>query len=144
MKNKLLILLLGLLGFGCSDNSNGFPDDIPVEYGTPHSDFRFIGRVTHATQQPVPQILVEVGNQSGHTDADGNYDLRIQGDMIPPTEIRFFDTDGLENGGDFAPQTLSIDPRQAEQTGPGDGKWYDGEFTFTIDAELAPKSNDNE
>lgn len=136
MKNKLLILLLGLLGFGCSEGAE--------EYGTPHADYRFIGRVTDAAQQPVPQILVEVGDQLGRTDANGNYDLRILNGTIPRDGIRFTDTDGPENGGDFAPQTLSIDPRQAEQTGPGDGKWYDGEFTFTIDAELAPKSNDNE
>lgn len=134
MKNRFLILLLGLLGFGCSEGAE--------EYGTPHSDYRFIGRVTDAAQQPVPQILVEVGNQSGRTDADGNYDLRIPDRTIPPAEIRFTDTDGPGNGGDFAPQTLPIDPRQGEQTAPGDGNWYDGEFTFTIDAELAPKSSE--
>lgn len=136
MKNKLLIMLLGLLGFGCGET--------PDEYGTPYSDFRFIGRVTDAEQQPVPQILVEVGNQSGRTDADGNYDLRILNGVIPHDGIRFTDTDGPENGGDFASKTLPIDPRQGEQTGPGDGDWYSGEFTFTIDAELTPKSNDNE
>lgn len=134
MKNRFLILLLGLLGFGCSEGAE--------EYGTPHSDYRFIGRVTDAAQQPVPQILVEVGDQLGRTDANGNYDLRILNGTIPRDGIHFFDTDGPENGGDFAPQTLPIDLRQGEQTAPGDGDWYDGEFTFTINAELAPKASE--
>ena len=56
MKNRLIWLLLSLLGMaaGCSSNDKL----IPVEYGCPHADYEIKGRVTDPDGNPIRAIEI--------------------------------------------------------------------------------------
>lgn len=135
MKQKLLILLLGLLGVGCGNNDS--PDDLPMpEYGSPHADYRVSGKVTDSAGVPIPGIEVSQweGYTAAVTDADGNY-LVDEADFWSFPSLTFTDPDGPENGGEFEEKTVPVEFTEADRIEPGAG-WYGGKFAKTVDVTL--------
>ena len=100
MKNRLIWLLLSLLGMaaGCSSNDKL----IPVEYGCPHADYEIKGRVTDPDGNPIRAIEITTDELPvAYSSATGDY--RLKGTAFPgDMRIRFTDTDGPDNGGSFA------------------------------------------
>lgn len=60
MKNRILLLLLALLGLSSCNNDpdNKDPDVTPVMYGTPTAYFTVKGRVTDTAGAPIRGILI--------------------------------------------------------------------------------------
>ncbi len=139
MKNRFVLLLLALLGFsGCKKES-------PDAYGCPYSTYKIGGRVTDTAGNPIANIFVQRYRNDGgtRTDAEGAYLLTGQ-DHWSVDSLFFADTDGPENGGRFARKAVKIERGKAVQTGQGDGHWYEGEYSLTIDAALEKQPDDEE
>lgn len=137
MKNKLVLLILSLLGLpGCGKES-------PDAYGCPYSTYKIDGRVTDAAGNPIANILVKHSEyyDGVRTDAEGAYLLTGQ-DYWSVDSLYFSDTDGSANGGRFARKAVKTDMSKAVQTGKGDGNWYQGEYTLTVDVALENQPND--
>ena len=127
MKNRIVLLLLSLLGLpGCDKES-------PDAYGCPYSTYRIGGRVPDTAGTP--------NHNNIRTDAVGTY-LLTGRDLWSADSLRFSDTDGEANGGRFVRRAVGIDWQKAGQTGKGDGGWYRGEYSLTVDAELEKEPDD--
>lgn len=81
------------------------------------------------------------GHDGIRTDAEGAY-LLTGRDHWSADSLRFSDTDGEANGGRFVRRAVGIDWQKAVQTGKGDGGWYRGEYSLTVDAELEKEPDD--
>lgn len=80
MKNRLIWLLLSLLGMaaGCSSNDKL----IPVEYGCPHADYEIKGRVTDPDGNPIRAIEITTDELPvAYSSATGDY--RLKGTAFP-------------------------------------------------------------
>jgi putative lipoprotein (rSAM/lipoprotein system) len=147
--NWLLAGMLSLLGFGCFESKE------PTEYGTPSADYTVKGKVVDkATGKPVKGIRVgytpdqlavpEYGvpvksfrqmTAADTTDLKGEFSITEQTFPVDePVSVYFNDTDGTENGF-YPPEKLTVNFKEAGQTGKPD-KWYEGEFTVTLNVEL--------
>ncbi|MDR0561027.1 MAG: radical SAM-associated putative lipoprotein [Prevotellaceae bacterium] len=143
--NRTLAGLVTLLGFSNCDRIES-----PVEYGSPHVDYTVKGKVTDKfTGNPVEGIRVgysPVRNSDtaswGYmskiftlTDANGEFKITESNDFNPSTvPVYVEDIDGEANGS-YTSDTLSIDFKNAPQTGKPAG-WYKGEYTATVHVEL--------
>lgn len=138
MKNRLIWLLLSLLGMaaGCSSNDKL----IPVEYGCPHADYEIKGRVTDPDGNPIRAIEITTDELPvAYSSATGDY--RLKGTAFPgDMRIRFTDTDGPDNGGNFAERTVVVTFTGEDCIEPGDGRWYDGAFFKEVDVQLDPET----
>ena len=144
MKNRLLFMLLALLGFAaCNDE-----DDYPVMYGSPHSDYVVRGTVTDPEGSPVRNIHIYWVYGHGElsqdlvdkTDETGAYTVETGYSTF---ELQAVDVDGEANGGLFAPQDFpEIKFTEADRTAPGDGPWYYGRFEKRIDLVLERESDE--
>lgn len=127
LKKRLSYLLLTLLGFASAACKE------PVDmYGTPRADTRVQGKVTDKSGNPIPGIQVRSdGNESKETrtSSDGSYDISTV-EFSPETQLVFTDTDGPENGGQFAEKSVEVTFTEADRTEKGDG-WYKGSFART-------------
>ena len=119
MKNFLL-KLLSLLGFTFVVTSC---------YGAPYAELSAEGRVTDEAGQPLSGIKVSIFNREygpyTYTDGDGKFELEYDyhGETV---DFFYEDTDGILNGGEFAPDsTMKVKTFQTEK---GDGRWDMGEF----------------
>lgn len=129
MKNRILMMLLSLLGFATACDKQK-QDELMCMYGSPHIGFRVQGKVTNAAGQPIPGIVVGGGGTQVATGADGNYDL--SGDVGPlVVHLIFTDVDGAESGGEFAEAMLEVKFTKEDQVAPGDGNWNKGGFAKT-------------
>lgn len=133
MKNRLILLLLALLGMGaCTEESS-------EEYGVPHADFEIKGRVCDPDGNPIADILIERDTYvKTRTDADGSYLFDWQGMNGPSCTLRFTDTDGPEHGGTFAQKEVTVVFSESDRTAPREG-WYKGAFSKTADVTLEPQ-----
>lgn len=98
--NKVLVVLLGFLGFvaGCIRTEYGSPVD---EYCCdPFADFILSGYVkSNETNQPIENIKITMDNVSTFSDSVGYYSLLTQGDPVNQNfDVKFEDVDGAENG----------------------------------------------
>ena len=138
MKEKLLMMAASLLGFATACNNE---DDQPplVMYGTPYINYKVKGKVTDKAGQPIKGI--EVGSYDVKpvtTASDGSYTLS-GANYLPELELKFTDTDGPANGGDFAEKTVKVEFTESDRTEQGEG-WSKGSFSKSgIDAELEEK-----
>ncbi len=124
MNKRLYWLCLSLLGFAAACDENNKQTEM---YGCPNLDFRIKGKVTDVSGNPIPGIAVQSAETEVHSQADGKYE--ISGNNISKEVIlRFTDTDGAANGGDFAEQTASVRFTDADRTAKGDGNWYQGTY----------------
>lgn len=133
LKNWLLVSLSGLLGFNLSC--------VRVdEYGCPEANFNVKGKVTAPNGTPIPGIQVEMDSYGPRdtTDADGQYSVTSM--SFPQTQtfnIAFSDIDSIENGL-YKNDTVPVTFQRTEITG-GDGHWYEGSATKTLNVTLQPK-----
>lgn len=136
-------VLGGVLGAGCQSPIGA------SEYGVPSARYRLDGTVTaRETGQPVRGIRVFL-SRAGRADsmivatsnADGHW--LMDGTTLPcgaGCEIVTADVDGPENGGTFAPRTITL---QLAQTQRGDGHWYSGTFEqHEIEIALDPQTRE--
>ena len=166
---SLIGVILALLGFRSCDPSRVLPQpmygpapgpdpyDYPLaEYGTPSARFKFVGEAADENGKPVPGIRIVVAprglegeggwqNDTLYTDAEGKAAKALKYEW-PDTQnlaVKFEDVDGEENGS-FQEQVLKEDQVKIEQTGEGDGHWYQGEFTIQAKANLQKKAGEEE
>lgn len=150
LKNWLLVTIGGLLGInlvGCEKIFN-----TACEYGTPEATYHVVGTVTNADGQPIPGIGVDRYNPWNEeadtlmsaryrdtTDANGRYGITYN--MFPGEciNIGFYDTDGTENGS-YQDTNVTIVTNNVNLVG-GDGHWYDGEGTITLDIAMKEKTD---
>lgn len=128
--NRLLLWALGFSAAACGD------DPQVCMYGTPHVDLSVAGRVTDSEGVPIPGI--EVGRAPEHssipfqpiasTGADGRYEIETSAFPGSLLDLRFVDSDGEANGGDFASQELRLKFGEEDRVKEGDGPWYGGAY----------------
>ena len=157
--NVVLVALLGVFGFSCSSNNDGY--DVPM-YGTPLADFVIKGAVMDKTNEPIEGIQVKFvrvlkdanGNEvdtfkisKENTNEDGRFKLTTQfSEAIFNVStlshfVRFSDT---ENGL-FENKTIEIYSKEDfEQTRPKSGFWDKGEFIKTLNVQLTPITEEDE
>ena len=127
MKNKLIWLLLSLLGFtaaGC--------EEARVEYGSPYATYTLKGKVTDVDGRVIPGIRVDAIGRS-YTDEEGTFCCTGEGmSGIPHTiEVHLGDVDGTDNGGLFADKYLPVTFEEADRVEEASGGWYDGAYEIT-------------
>ena len=99
---------------------------------------------------PIPQIQIRspYGEDIPHadtlyTDSKGEFNYSFNGffrsDNIP---LLLTDIDGEQNGGSYAPDSVSVSFKDVDVTG-GDGGWYLGEATKEITIVLKEKKEEN-
>lgn len=135
MKNKLLWMLLALLGFApsCIDSENDDPDPYICEYGTPSASFSVKGKVTDDEQVPIPGIQVKLGedylgSEEVFTDENGEFAfVKAFAHSIPktPVPLIFTDVDGEENG---LFDSVSVDVQFEQNPDVNHNSWYQGDF----------------
>lgn len=134
--NKLLALLLAVLGFSSCDKSD---EELVVMYGTPIATFSIKGKVVNAEKEAIPNIQITfAGKYSGDnqtwfrpipdtitTNARGEFAAHLI--EMPASLLRLYatDTDGAANK---AYANDSIDIKIDKLTG-GDGGWNQGSFS---------------
>lgn len=104
-------------------------EDVPCMYGVPIVEFSVKGRVVDADANPIPNIEIshEEWYESVRTAEDGSFEFKAEltGFEMESTTLKFTDTDGEENGGEFKTEEVDI---PLVQTNPGDGNWDNGDF----------------
>ena len=131
LKNWLLVSLAGLLGINVSCIGG-------MEYGCPEADFNVKGKVTDPDGIPIPGIAVTMDYQQVTTDENGLYAVssnNLQGN-VNQFNVIFSDIDSNENGL-YKNDTVPVVFQLSELTG-GDGHWYEGSATKTVDVTLQP------
>ena len=142
---KLAAAILGLLGFASCGNVENI-ENVAVEYGQPHADFKALGSVTDETGGPIEGIRVAVTRHKHFqsdwyehdtlfTDDKGAY-LLNETIFEGPDDVKivFEDVDGEDHGGSF--ESVEATP-SVTQTKKGDGNWYDG--AFEVEANVVMK-----
>ncbi len=130
--NWALAGLMSLLGFaGC----NQFGTD---EYGCPHADYEFLGKVTNEKGELIPNIQIKVaekyndnneslfyGVDSIHTDNTGKYKIGIKGGKpLDNSELYLITTDNKE-GSLYQSDTTTIEITKKDYYKKAKN-WYQG------------------
>ncbi|GHT34999.1 hypothetical protein FACS189434_12110 [Bacteroidia bacterium] len=162
--NVILVALLGLLGFSGCDKTI----EAREEYGTPQTDYFIKGKVLDkATGKTISGIKIQLYDNRitakyGVPTTDYNRNIfykivdttDISGDYLfggssaygineiktIPYAVGISDIDGAENG-TYNDTIIDFDLTDAVQSKKGNGHWYDGEYTKTINVEL-PRNNE--
>lgn len=133
MKNKLIWMLLSLLGFAsaCSDKEKDEDQNGNLcMYGCPSVTFSVKGTVTNEAGQPIPGIRVGIKDTYPTllTDDKGGFAFTKETAVFlpEPAVMQFTDVDGAENG--------LYDPKEVEisftrNPDVAAGEWYRGDFT---------------
>jgi putative lipoprotein (rSAM/lipoprotein system) len=138
--NKLLRILLSLLGFGavCSLGSCMYGSPA-VEYGTPYATFKVNGNVkAEATSEVLPNIRVVMGNDTTFTDGSGNY--RVSNEEFAGSQaflLEFKDVNG-ETGGEYHALDTIVEFIDPEFTG-GLDTWDRGTTEKELNVKLKNK-----
>lgn len=135
MKEKLLLAAASLLGFATACENKRTVD----MYGTPYIDYKIKGKVTDKEGNPVKGIEVSGNNDKPTaTGDDGTYELSGQ-HYSRNLGITFTDTDGPENGGEFAEKEVTVEFTETDRTEKGEG-WHEGSFARSgVDTALEKK-----
>lgn len=131
LKNWLLVSLAGMLGINMSSCG--------LEYGCPEANYTVKGKVTNPSGEPIPGIKVTGNWDNDITSASGDYILSARVEPLYPEEtiqIVFADVDSSENGS-YQSDTVPVTFQYSELTG-GDGHWYEGSATKTLNVTLQP------
>lgn len=132
LKNWFLVSLAGLMGVNMSSCG--------LEYGCPEAEYTVKGKVTNPSGEPIPGIKVTGNWDNDITSASGDYILSARVEPLYPEEtiqIVFADVDSSENGS-YQNDTVPVTFQYSELTG-GDGHWYEGSATKTLNITLQPK-----
>lgn len=140
MKNKVLYMILALLGFAVMGSGCTGAD----EYGSPWTEFNAKGKVTEKeTGKPIEGIEVSVISVNysdeeyqaayGLTDSGGSYVMSTENLEKKNQQLKFIakDIDGEANGGYFAPMVVLVDLK-AKDFKDADG-WFWGRAEKTVD-----------
>jgi putative lipoprotein (rSAM/lipoprotein system) len=120
---RVLGSLLGLAVMGCAGGAPAY-GAIPT-YGMPTASYKVGGMVTDAaTGLPIQGIQVTFQGGTATTAADGTFSLTWTGFYCTACPVTAADVDGAQHGA-YGPATV---PLNLAQTGPGDGKWFYGNF----------------
>lgn len=139
---RLMYILLSMLGFTSCIGG------MVCEYGTPTTDFTVKGKVTDKAGTPIKGIVVSSKNVSSFADgsglsavtaADGTFVTNKMMEFGVEGTLVFTDTDGEDNGGDFATLEVELQKLPKSQIKKGDGNWYHGEYEVTADVKLDKK-----
>lgn len=138
--SRICMAALALLGFGCSDDNGGGEPDM---YGTPTAKFEVKGKVTDANGNGVRNAevrITEKGRPSGvfsilkvKSDESGSYNL--SGTIVgsPNEELKVVCIPADEN---LKADSTGVSLKKVEN---GDGAWYLGKGTATVDFRLKKK-----
>ena len=136
--SKIIALIMGILGLatGCDRIIN--PSPAP-EYGVPSADFIVKGKVTDKlSQKPINNIAVirkahtsPYGNDTTKTNSNGEFELKFNEFPGVNHWIYAEDLDGMENGGKYKPDSLTVNSSQMKKIKNGTGNWYKGVFEKT-------------
>lgn len=132
LQNLLIAGVGSLIGinFGCERF-------IQVEYGCPTADFYLKGKVQDPSGNPVEGIEVMHSYASDTTGSDGRYELPPHSDFPMGTlHLDIRDVDGEEHGS-FRDTIIEVPINSSDFQG-GDGNWYEGKLTKTIDVTVTP------
>lgn len=147
---RLLSGALVALGFtACDDENNGdYPDDYPLEYGSPSVEYRVKGTVTDEAGNPIENIRVIIRNawdntpnpymdDTVYTDKQGEFanEMNTTGG-IGKQKVYFDDIDGEANGGTFQSDSTDLADMESTQVKEGSGNWYQGQYEFTVEKKL--------
>ena len=133
--------ILSLLGFtSCAGLG-------PVEYGSPHANFKVMGDVKAADNgKPIEGIEVKIHRNSKDvsdycpqfkTDKEGKVNETFA--LWPEAEdimLTFEDVDGEENGGLYAPDTLRAKDLQINFVEDKKSTWHKGDYDITFHSKL--------
>ena len=112
---------------------------VAMEYGCPSANFNVKGKVTDPQGNPIPGIQVTGNWDNDITSASGDYILSARVDPLYPEDtiqIVFADVDSSANGS-YQNDTVPVTFQYSELTG-GDGHWYEGSATKTLNVTLQP------
>ena len=133
--NRLISILLSILGIGGTYTFSGCDKTPSAEYGIPSATFRIYGQVTSEDGIKIPYIKVGMQYDSSFTNENGDYTIKINSF---PSDQDFFmeysDVDGAINGSYQSKDTIISfkDPQFVN----GDGSWYSGEASKKVDIQL--------
>ena len=136
--NKLISILLSLLGIGGSFTLTNCGGTKSAEYGTPTATFKIYGKVTSEDGDQIPYIKVKAAmhnSDSSYTNEAGEYTL-VLGSFPSDQDfhMEYNDVDGPSNGSyQTKDSTVSFVNPQFQN---GDGSWYKGEATKKVDIQL--------
>lgn len=143
---RLGLILLGALGFSGCDKQQS--NNQMCMYGTPTVEYVVKGKVTDSNGVPIKGIVVGSKNVTSFNSGDalsavtndkGEFTTNsIKGITINGI-LTFTDTDGQENGGEFASRSIEISTLPKNQTQEGDGAWFKGGYEVTADVKLENK-----
>ena len=98
---KLLLLLFPIMGV-----------TLTACYGTPHADYKVLGKVMDEENQPINNIQVQVGNNWNrvYTDSAGKYQAYgyLDFDEYQTLRVAVTDIDGEENGGEYESAMIDL------------------------------------
>lgn len=138
MKNRLIVLLLSLLGFGSTSCSRTLYD-CPTPPAFRHYQVDVEGTVTDRDGRPIQGIVVrKEPSRSETTDRNGKYRISVERETTDGFPLTFTDTDGPRNGGDFLEKRISIEPTEADKVGE-ETEWTLGRYEKTADVILDEK-----
>ena len=122
MKNKLIWMLLALLGF-----SAGCEDEMTAEYGCPFATYSVKGKVTDKAGAPIPGIRVSLDREYDYkyTDSDGRFAFVNHNTSFVPETLRAEDVDGPENG---SYRSAEIQVTFIRNPAVLSGGWYGGDY----------------
>lgn len=138
--NKILLLAIAILGFGCEEEPM-------CEYGTPHAKFKLKGVIRNeSTLTGIPGIKVTLTNNFNKkivvTDKTGAFEEMLS--VFPDDTVKFHleirDIDSEKNGlyEDADLDIRYIKPKYKN----GSGNWYRGEVEKELDIKLKESSNE--
>ncbi len=148
MKNKLIYLLLSLLGLATACDDDG--GEIMCMYGTPTVTFSVKGRVTDPAGKPIEGISVKTEKWlETATNARGEFAFEKSewtsfGDKPLKIPLKFEDVDGARNGSfeDREVEVAFTRNEKVESSG-----WYFGDYTASdievvLQAKAEPQTNE--
>lgn len=150
--NCLISGIFSILGFAGVTSCDKIPgiSTGSCEYGCPNADYIVMGSVKDGNGKPIKGIQVvaqqtysgkTVQRDTLYSDAKGQFSLsKNEHPLYRSLDVIFNDVDGADNGGEFESKTAS--KVKYEQTKRGDKRWYDGEFTATVNVELNKKASE--
>ena len=149
----MVISALGFVACDSSDDDNRL--DLPIEYGTPTADYKYMGTVSDQNGKPIEGIKVTLVGHNALTSSnkvaefttnkEGKFESEVYSEtQATVTVIEFADIDGEKNGGEFVGTTITTSQMQTTKVKDGDGGWYRGTFNREAKIKLGPKEADKE
>ena len=140
--DRIILLILGLAGLASCEPM--------AEYGVPSADYQIKGTVTDSvTNSPLKNIRVirkfaenSLYGDTVYTDAEGKYNINFTTFPVdnPQFSLKYEDTDGVLNGGDFAERELTVKITSSDWVDDGDDDWYYGKAVKTENIKLQYKN----